>query len=105
MAQRLKRKKRTNEDLGILDSGGLDTMADNAIKEAYRLNDAEYDFIAGFATDDQMDVLFGLPITSTAGHFGDRRKIVVALNDLLDAYDRCTEPAREITSFDDETTI
>jgi hypothetical protein len=84
--QRLKRKGRTGRDLGILSKGGMLDLIDNAMKEAYRINDAELDFICEVASDAELDALIvdinNLPVT-----FAQKRQIVEVLNNLLNKYD------------------
>ena len=42
---RLERRNRTYGDLGIKSSGGMFDLFDNAIKEIYRINDNEYNYL------------------------------------------------------------
>ncbi len=55
---RLSRKNRTCEDLGIKSSGGMLDLFDNVIKEAFRITDDEFDFLAENITDEDMKIMF-----------------------------------------------
>ena len=83
MSQRLKRKSRTKEDLGIEHTGNMFADATNDIKRIFRLNDAEIDFISENATDHELDILLGEP----ADNIYSRRMILGILDKLLILYD------------------
>jgi len=68
---RLERKNRT--DIIFKGCGGLTDLADDAIKEGWRINDKEFDFLCEFGSD---DVLHALAVEHKT--FTERRK---ALND------------------------
>ena len=52
---RLSRKNRS--DILIAASGGLQDLLDNVMKEVWRINDAEYDYICENATDEELSII------------------------------------------------
>ena len=52
---RLDRKKR--DDIVYKGCGGITDILDDAIKEGWRINDDELDYIAEFASDDELDII------------------------------------------------
>jgi hypothetical protein len=77
---RLERKNRTD----ILYSGGDITNAfDNVIKENWRINDDEYDYIAENASDEVINHLIAEDMT-----FSEKRKALTLINKLLEEYDK-----------------
>ena len=52
---RLLRKKRT--DIELKSTGGITDLFDNAIKESWYINDAEYNYICETATDAELNVI------------------------------------------------
>ena len=57
MNTRLSRKNRTLEDIGYkCGMTGFDGLIDNSIKQAFRINDKEYDFLLENMTDGEMDL-------------------------------------------------
>jgi hypothetical protein len=75
---RLKRKNRTYEDIGIMSSGGMLDAVDNAIKEAYRINDEEYDYLCDKMTDEELSLFASDNFT-----FSQKRQILTLLNKYL----------------------
>lgn len=79
---RLARKNRTNADLGIKRiSGniGWDVLGDNVMKETYRINDAEFDYIMNHTSEEEKDLL----IVDDVMTFAHGRKIMEILNRCL----------------------
>lgn len=76
--KRLARKNRTSKDLGVKTKGHLNDIFDNAIKQTFRINDDEYDFIAEFASDEDLEWL----LKESYPTFGEKRKLI----DILDNY-------------------
>ena len=62
---RLDRRNRTENELGILSSGGLLDLFDNALKEALRINDYEYNYLCEVMNDDEYDLLLTESTTFT----------------------------------------
>lgn len=72
---RINRRKWTEEQCGILSSGGIHDAFDNAIKSIYRITDEEYDFICDNAIDGELTYI----ITKNPS-FSDKREIIKILN-------------------------
>lgn len=66
---RCKRKKRPYDELKIKSSGGLSDLFDNVMKEAYRITDDEYDYLADNLTDDEVGYFINENLT-----FGDKKE-------------------------------
>lgn len=79
--KRLSRKNITDIDLGILASGGMFDLVDNAIKESLRITDKEYDFLVEKTTDEELNLLIKENKT-----FSDKRKLSIILNKYLELY-------------------
>ncbi len=75
---RLERKKRSWDDLGLKMQGQITNLFDNQFKSAYRINDAEMDFICEKMTDDEMQII----ITENPT-FSEKRKCLEILNKYL----------------------
>ena len=58
---RLKRKNRT--DIEYKNKGGLLDLFDNTIKEVWRINDKEYDYIVETSTDEEILFLVNEELT------------------------------------------
>lgn len=86
MNARLDRKKRTCEDVGIKSSGGMFDLFDNAIKETFRVNDAEYDFIVENATDDELEFL----ITENM-RYDQKRQVIKLLDKYLTKFNETVQ--------------
>lgn len=54
---RLDRKNWSEDRFGILSSGGLNTLFDNAFKWGFRVTDEEYDNFCYNATDEEFDII------------------------------------------------
>lgn len=84
LMERLARKNRLYSDLKIKSSGGLTDAFDNMFKDVFRIDDAEYDYIAEHASEDQLTHLTidanlrGKPLT-----FKEKRAIICTLDNLL----------------------
>lgn len=76
--ERLKRKQRTEIDLGILSSGGMFDLFDNVFKSAFRINDDEFDYIATNANDEEINCL-----VVENPSFNQKRKIIEVLDKYL----------------------
>ena len=50
--------KNLREEIKFKTQGGFFDLFDDAIKGAYNITDAEYDYIAEHMTDDEMSVFF-----------------------------------------------
>lgn len=80
---RIDRRNRTAEDLGIMYKGGLNDLFDNEVKSAYRINDAEFNYLCEYMSDDEMDLFVGRPAGLT---FAEKRKLVVLLETRLNDF-------------------
>lgn len=78
---RLSRKNRTCEDLGIKSSGGMLDLFDNAIKETFRINDDEFDYIAERLSEDEMDIVF-----KEDQSFNEKRQCILIVEKYITAY-------------------
>jgi hypothetical protein len=78
---RLARKSRTDEELGILSSGGLLDLFDNEIKLSYRLNDDEFDYIAQNMSDEDMELF-----TNENKTYDQKIKVIKLLEKYLKEY-------------------
>lgn len=76
--KRLERAKRTCEDLGILSKGGMFYIFDNIIKETFRINDDEYDFICNKATCEELNFFI-----IERPNFSEKRVVLSILNKYL----------------------
>jgi arginine/ornithine N-succinyltransferase beta subunit len=74
MITRLSLRNRTSSELGIKSSGGITDLFDNQLKLAFRITDAEYDWIAERASDEELELL-----TSELKTFTLKRKLLVTL--------------------------
>lgn len=72
---RIERRNWTEEDIGTVFTGGIFDLFDVNIKEIYRINDEEYDFICENASDDELDLIVKEPET-----FTDKKQIILTLN-------------------------
>lgn len=78
---RLSRKNRTPHDLGIKSHGGLNDAFDDAIKEFFRINDSEYDFIAENISDEDSFIFLKTPKT-----YFEKKEIIKIINKYIDLY-------------------
>lgn len=62
---RAKRRNRTCEDLGIKNEGGMLDLVDNAVKESFRINDDEYDFLAKNITKKESEIILSQNLSFT----------------------------------------
>lgn len=76
---RLSRKNRTNRECDIKSSGWITDLLDNVVKETWRINDQEYDFILERMTDSEMDLFLKENPT-----FAEKRKMIILVERLLD---------------------
>jgi len=74
---RLERKNRTDIET-FKGRGGINDVIDDFMKGLWRINDDEYDYIAEFATDDELQIL--LPELKS---FNDKRKAINVVNKLI----------------------
>ena len=74
MSTRLSRRNRTEEDLGILHKGGFFDLFDNAVKEIYRINDVEYDYLSEHISNEELEM-----ITSEHLTYAESRKLLKML--------------------------
>lgn len=79
---RLKRRNRTLSDVGFKESGGALDLIDNVIKESFRINDAEFDFICENAEDGELESLISDALT-----FSEKRRIIEVLNKYLTKFE------------------
>lgn len=86
---RLSRKNRT--DIIIKGHGGITDAFDDAIKETWRIDDDEYDYIAEFADDEILDLLVSdmslLTIT-------EKKRAITLINNKIDEYKNSDDYAR-----------
>lgn len=76
---RLSRRNRT--DIKIAGSGGILDLVDNVVKEAFRIDDDEYDYIAEQATDDELTYLLQESVS-----FSDKRILITILQKYMTRY-------------------
>ena len=74
--------KNLREEVVIKGHGGLNDAFDDVIKAAYNITDDEYDFIAGEATDEELD-LFLDGLDDSKAPFSTRRKALEVRNKYL----------------------
>lgn len=72
---RLSRKNRTDEDLGILSSGGIFDLFDNSVKFAFRINDEELDYLCKSLPEEELDLMVKDDYT-----FSEKRKLLETLS-------------------------
>ena len=76
---RSKRKLRT--DINFKSCGGFYDVFDDAVKGAWYINDAEYDYICEFSTEEELDLFLG-----GNGTFSDMKRALRAVDNLLERY-------------------
>ncbi len=76
---RLERKNR--EDIDYKGCGGITDAFDDAIKEQWRINDKELDWIAEHASDEELDIMLGNFITYS---FSEKKKALNVSNNLIE---------------------
>jgi len=95
MGFRLDNKKRSNEEIGGTFPRGFNQVFDNQMMAAFRLTDQEYDFIAEFSTNEEMEILFtGSEFSSPFGNqehpsivtYAEKKMIVKTLDSLMKRY-------------------
>ncbi len=74
---RFSRKNR--EDIVFKGSGGLDDVIDDFLKELWRVDDNEYNYISEFATDEELTII--LPEFK---NFGEKREAIKIVNRLVE---------------------
>jgi hypothetical protein len=87
MVTRISLRNRTSSDLGIRTSGGLADLFDNQLKLAFRITDAEYDWIATRATDEELDALLIDPSLQPVT-FAEKRKMLTVLQKYLNEFNK-----------------
>jgi hypothetical protein len=76
--------KNIREEVKIKGSGGMGDLVDNMIKQAYNITDEEYDYIAGEATDEDLNVFVdGLGDLRKPATFCQKRNALVVRNKYL----------------------
>lgn len=84
MTSRLKRKNRI--DIIFKNCGGLNDAIDDFLKQLYRINDEEYDYIAEYATDAELQKI--LPEFKS---FSEKKEAIIITNRLLTYYYKTNE--------------
>jgi hypothetical protein len=79
MISRLNRRNR--QDIIFKSSGGMLDDFDNAIKAIYRINDAEYDYMAEKMSDSELDLF-----SKDEFNYSEKRKILVLLETYMKKY-------------------
>ena len=78
---RSSRRNRTCSELGIKSKGGMTDLFDNAIKEVYRINDDEYDYLAEKLTDEEMNLFLSEKLI-----FSEKKQLLSILEQHLSNY-------------------
>ena len=78
---RLDRKQRPVSEYKLVWPATPPQIFDNNIKEAYRINDAEYDYLCEHMTDEEIDLF-----TSDDLDFSGKRRLINLLNKYVDEY-------------------
>ena len=76
---RIKRRKWSSKDFGILNKGGVFDLFDNTIKSTYRITDDEYDFLCVALSDEEFDIF----LENKNLNFSHGRKVITLLNKYL----------------------
>ncbi len=76
---RFSRKNRT--DIEFKGRGGMTDAFDDVMKELHRINDAEYDYIIEFSTDEELGIF--IPNYKT---FSDLKNVINFVNKKLEEY-------------------
>ena len=79
---RSKRKNRT--DIKFAGAGGIPDLLDNIFKEAYYVNDDEYDYICEKATDEELDILTLMEDAT----FGQRRQMLKIVDKYINEFNQ-----------------
>jgi len=76
---RLSRKNR--DDINIKSSGGLLDLIDNGLKEIWRINDAELDYLCEVSSDEELKLLIddGMSISGV-------KKVLTYIDEKLDEF-------------------
>lgn len=82
MNARLKRRNRTWGDVGYKTSGGMLDLFDNAIKDIFRVNDAEYDFICENTTEEELTL-----IANEHPTYAEKRQLLTLMDRLMNQYE------------------
>lgn len=77
---RLKRKSRS--DIEFKGCGGLLDVVDDSVKESFRINDKEFDYIADNISDEDINKLFYIEYPN----FTQKREMLIILETYLDQY-------------------
>jgi hypothetical protein len=76
--------KNIREEIKIKGNGGVYDLFDNVIKGSFNITDEEYDYIAGEASDEDLDILLdGLGGFSKHPTFSQKRKSLEVRNKYL----------------------
>lgn len=75
---RLSRKNRDYDEMGMVSSGGILDMFDNQIKNIYRINDEEYDYIALKMSDSELELIVKENLC-----YSEKKKVLSLLNEYL----------------------
>jgi len=75
---RLNRKNRT--DIILKNRGGMFDAINDAVKQTWRINDEEYDFICENATDEELDLI----VSDSILDFSKKRKVIECVNRLIE---------------------
>ncbi len=86
---RLERKNRT--DIIYKGCGGITDALDDALKELYRINDEEYDYIAEYATDLELQ-----KILPEFRNFSEKKEAIRITNRLLLYYNKSKQDETKI---------
>lgn len=83
MNARLIRRNRTPDDVGLKSSGGMLDLFDNTIKEIFRVNDDEYDYLCDNMTDDELGLLIKDEFT-----YQEKRQLITIMDKYLSEYEQ-----------------
>lgn len=75
-------KRKLRADINFKGCGGLYDAFDDAVKQAWYINDAEYDYICEFSTEEELDLFLG-----GDGTFSDMKKALRLVDNLLEEYE------------------
>lgn len=72
---RIDRRKRSIKELKLVKQGGLFDALDNEIKQVFRIDDEQFDYLCEEATDDELALITEEKLT-----FAQKRELITILN-------------------------
>lgn len=71
-------QRRNRNDLNLISKGGVFDLFDNTVKQTFRINDLEYDYICEHISDEELDLLVKDNLT-----LAEKRELLLTLDKYL----------------------